>query len=312
MRKWYTALVAIACAGVLSACNGAPTPSSGDAVLIGFEALPKALATLPRSATPDQGMVQATVAAQTPDISAATPTTTATPTPLRGVFMGDATVLPGTPIFQSGTRAPLVITQVSLATTRQANPGVGIGVPINPPLVGNPPPIIENPSGVCGVAPAAPFARAAADPNIRPRLGCPRSDAISITLVTQPFERGVMFWRDTREIYALTLQGRGAAANTFWKFPDGWTEGQPDRDPSLQPPENLFQPVRGFGAIWRANPAVRDGLGWAVAGEQPYNSLWQPFEGGVMFIGGDGAVYAVLVNDGASTAIGSHFGALPQ
>lgn len=57
---------------------------------------------------------------------------------------------------------------------------------------------------------------------------------------------------------------------------------------------------------------MRDGLGWAVAGEQPYNSLWQAFEGGVMFIGGDGAVYAVLVNDGAPTAIGSHFGALPQ
>jgi hypothetical protein len=80
----------------------------------------------------------------------------------------------------------------------------------------------------------------------------------------------------------------------------------------LQPPEPLTQPIRGFGAVWRANPAVREALGWAVTGEQPYNGLWQVFEGGVMLSGSDGAIYALALDSAAPTAIGAHFGALPQ
>jgi hypothetical protein len=295
--------IALVCCALLalSACQTS-APPSGDAVLLGFESLPKALATLPRTPTLDATAQQATQTARTPTPNV-TPSATATPTPVRGVFMGDPTVQFGTSLVRSGTRAPLIITLPSLATTRQAaNPSVGISAP----------PVAVNPSGDCATAVAAPFARAAADPGVRARLGCPRAEPISVTIVTQTFERGVMFWRDTREIYALALQARGAAANTVWKFPDGWTEGQPERDPSLQPPEPLMQPIRGFGAVWRANPAVREALGWAVTGEQPYNGLWQVFEGGVMLSGGDSAIYALALDSAAPTAIGAHFGALLQ
>ena len=302
--------IALVCCALLalSACQTS-APPSGDAVLLGFESLPKALATLPRTPTPDATAQQATQAARTltPNV---TPSATATPTPVRGVFMGEPTVQFGTPLVRSGTRAPLVITLPSLATTRQAaSPLIGVNVP---PSGISAPPVAVNPSGDCAIVVAAPFARAAADPSVRARLGCPRAEPISVTMVTQTFERGVMFWRDTREIYALALQARGAAANTVWKFPDGWTEGQPERDPSLQPPEPLTQPIRGFGAVWRANPAVREALGWAVTGEQPYNGLWQVFEGGVMLSGSDGAIYALALDSTAPTAIGAHFGALPQ
>ncbi len=302
--------VALVCCALLalSACQTS-APPSGDAALLGFEALPKALATLPRTPTLNAAALQATQAAHalTPSV---TPSATATPTPVRGVFMGDPTARFGTPLARSGTRAPLIITLPSLATTRQAaNPLVSVNVP---PSVISVPPVAVNVLSDCAIAVAAPFARAAADPIVRARLGCPRAEPISVTIVTQTFERGVMFWRDTREIYALALRARGAAADTVWKFPDGWTEGQPDRDPSLQPPEPLMQPVRGFGAVWRANPAVREALGWAVTGEQPYNGLWQVFEGGVMLSGGDGAIYALALDSAAPIAIGAHFGALPQ
>ncbi|MCS6872728.1 MAG: hypothetical protein NZ571_14875 [Anaerolineae bacterium] len=292
----------------LSACSVSAQPS-GDAVLLGVEALPKALATLPRTPTLEPALEQATRSAPTPTPNV-TPSATSTATPVRGVFMGEIVVQAGTPIVRSGTRAPLIITQPSLATTRQAaNPILGV----NPPPAGvSLPTVAVNPSGACAVPVAVPFARAASDPSVRARLGCPRSEAISVLIVTQPFERGVMFWRDTREIYVLALQARGAAANTVWKFPDGWTEGQPERDPNIQPPEPLLQPIRGFGAVWRANPAVREALGWAVAPEQPYSGLWQVFEGGAMLVSSDGTVYALGVDVNAPTAIGAHFGALPQ
>lgn len=293
---------------VASACSATAQPS-GDAILSDLGALPKALATVPHTPTLDPTLAQATREARTPTPNV-TPSATSTATPIRGAFMGDLFRTPVMPVAHGSLRTPLVITQPALATTRQAaNPIVGV----SPPIVGvNPPPVAVNPSGECAVAVAAPFARAASDPNVRGRLGCPRSEATSVLIVTQAFERGVMFWRDTREIYALALQARGAAANTVWKFPDGWTEGQPERDPNLQPPAPLLQPIRGFGAVWRANPAVREALGWALSEEQPYNGMWQVFEGGVMLIGGDGAVYALALNANAPTAIGAHFGSLPQ
>jgi hypothetical protein len=61
----------------------------------------------------------------------------------------------------------------------------------------------------------------------------------------------------------------------FEKYPDTWTESEPDRDPSIVPPAGLYQPIRGFGKLWRTNAAVRDRLGWATAPEQGFHTLWQ-------------------------------------
>jgi len=38
-------------------------------------------------------------------------------------------------------------------------------------------------------------------------------------------------------------------------------------------------------------------LGWATGPEQGYAGRWQPFEGGLLMMGPDGVVYAIL-NDG--------------
>jgi len=41
------------------------------------------------------------------------------------------------------------------------------------------------------------------------------------------------------------------------------------------PPVGLYQPVRGFGLVWREEPGVRDRLGWAVDREVGYPTAIQ-------------------------------------
>jgi hypothetical protein len=84
----------------------------------------------------------------------------------------------------------------------------------------------------------------------------------------QHFEKGVMFWLQTRdEIWALIAS---PTPNQFyWRaLPNQWREGMADSDPSLKPPANRYQPVRGFGYAWRigggSTAAQRPDLGWAT------------------------------------------------
>jgi len=58
-------------------------------------------------------------------------------------------------------------------------------------------------------------------------------------------------------------------------FSDWWDEGQPVSDPELTPPSGLYQPVRGFGLVWREQFRVRERLGWAVDREQGYETVIQ-------------------------------------
>jgi len=117
----------------------------------------------------------------------------------------------------------------------------------------------------------------------------------TVNVVFQPFERGVMIWReDTRQIYALYRDGA-------WDiFPDTWAEPQPESDPSLAPPEGRVQPVRGLGLVWRQQPDVRDQLGWGLRVEEGLAAPLQAFERGVLVRIGD-ITYALLAPDGSPT-----------
>jgi hypothetical protein len=46
-------------------------------------------------------------------------------------------------------------------------------------------------------------------------------------------------------------------------------------DPDIDPPPRLYQPVRGFGLLWREEPGVRERLGWAVDREEGYQTALQ-------------------------------------
>jgi hypothetical protein len=48
---------------------------------------------------------------------------------------------------------------------------------------------------------------------------------------------------------------------------DDWSPGMPEEDPNIVPPPGYYEPVRGFGEVWRKVPGARDRLGWATEDE---------------------------------------------
>lgn len=96
---------------------------------------------------------------------------------------------------------------------------------------------------------------------------CPAGPALEGLGAEQHFERGVMLWSEAEDrIYVLFDSG----VTRWTAFADAWEEGQPVSDPAISPPEGLYQPVRGFGLVWRNEPGLRERLGWAVDQEQGY------------------------------------------
>lgn len=90
----------------------------------------------------------------------------------------------------------------------------------------------------------------------------------------QPFERGTMVWLEADELIVVLNHDQSWRA-----FEDTWSEDQQENDPSLNPPAERFQPIRGFGKIWRENPDVRQQLGWALGPELGFESTLQDQEG---------------------------------
>jgi hypothetical protein len=108
----------------------------------------------------------------------------------------------------------------------------------------------------------------------------------------QPFEAGVMWWRkETLTIYVLFSDG------TWEGYQDLWTPDQPEHDPSIQPPSDRLQPIRGFGKLWREQPGVRDQLGWALQNEKGFLAPLQIFERGFAF-GAGNSVYIMTREPG--------------
>ncbi len=286
MRLQYRLLAAVLLAIGLAACRPAvPGPQSPTLFA------PRQLATVILSPTP----VRTLVVPPTPTIvpsatrTPVPPTSTPSPTPYVGVFLGDGS-------------APLILPTASLAAlveiTLQPPTPLG-GVPLPTYALPTMPGLSALPGGPCGAEVAAPFAAALSTrPEAVAVLGCPLGPAETIFMAYQPFEQGMMFWWSTGEIYALSLQPVSGVASPFWRVADQWQEGMPQDDPSMTVPAGLLQPIRGFGLAWRTNAQIRTALGWAVSNESGYTGTFQRFSGGAVFTAQDGGVY-ILAGDGA-------------
>ena len=102
---------------------------------------------------------------------------------------------------------------------------------------------------------------------------CPTGPALVSAAAEQHFQRGVMIWVEAED-RILVLFDDGNSPR--WKpYRDEWDAGEPVSDPELVPPPGLYQPVRGFGLLWRTEPSVRERLGWAVDQEMAYQTMVQ-------------------------------------
>jgi hypothetical protein len=118
---------------------------------------------------------------------------------------------------------------------------------------------------------------------------CPSGPARSSWAAEQSFEHGRMIWMEHGEYVYGDLWGSGDYAgtgvifvlydNVTKTFVDTWTPAQEESDPSIVPPTGLYQPIRGFGKVWRDNPEVRENLGWALGPEEGYETRYQEVTG---------------------------------
>ena len=113
-------------------------------------------------------------------------------------------------------------------------------------------------------------------------LGFPTPVVAQVQGAEQVFEHGRMFWiRHLRQTWVMAA-GEDENSGDWFCYVDEFEEGDPETDPSLVPPEGLYQPKRGFGLVWREEPGVRDRLGWAVTPEFELLSDYTYIAGGQM------------------------------
>lgn len=127
---------------------------------------------------------------------------------------------------------------------------------------------------------AATEAAPTATPTITPTPDpFPETIVGSIYVAEQRFEGGWMFWlQPNSQIWVLTANEDGQ--NVWSVYDDTFVDGEAESDPQILPPEGRFQPIRGFGKLWRENPEVRLATGWAMGAELGHTTRYEYHHGG--------------------------------
>jgi serine/threonine-protein kinase len=220
----------------------------------------------------------------------ASPTPTFTPT----ILLPSPTVMPSLTNTPTQTPSPTLIPLTLPTPTMTASP---TSSPV-PTLVPAPPPT-DTPTPLpsptpCPQPAASEFTELLANESLRQQLGCSRAEAGNTPSAWQPFERGAMLWQaNTNLIYIL------GSDNRWRSIGDKWREGDLDFDPNLAAPAGLYQPVRGFGLVWREQSGVREELGWATREEHGFMALLQEFAGGLIWQDAEGNRFFILFTDGS-------------
>ena len=125
---------------------------------------------------------------------------------------------------------------------------------------------------------------------------CPAAPALGSFAADQWFESGLMIWiEEEDQIYVLFDDGNSPG---WSRYADLWDPGMPENDPLVAAPDGLYQPVRGFGALWREVSSVRDRLGWAIVEEAGFDTFLQRTSyaryNETYLMGPDGDIYRLL------------------
>jgi anti-sigma factor RsiW len=124
------------------------------------------------------------------------------------------------------------------------------------------------------------------------QLGASVGPEREVMLSEQAFQGGEMLYQaDTDTICALVR------SNGRWlSFPNTWRPGEVLAPAGPRPP-GTFEPLRGFGKVWRDQPSVKLQLGWPVYEDRSANGTVQAFEHGALVRTADAVAYA-LFDDG--------------
>ena len=92
--------------------------------------------------------------------------------------------------------------------------------------------------------------------------------------VYERFEHGLMVWVESSDMIYIFFNNREPWP-PYTIHPDPWGPGKTESDPSINPPAGMYQPVRGFGMLWRNDgdfefDNFRERLGWATEMEKTF------------------------------------------
>ena len=123
---------------------------------------------------------------------------------------------------------------------------------------------------------------------------CPRDEPLHSYAAVQRFEHGFMIWLAAQDTYYilydrfLTPAGGRSISATLKSLQilhdplDLKPGASPDNRVAERPPDGRFEPVSGFGLVWRGEVAsvsdsadIRPRLGWAVAPEYGFDTVYQ-------------------------------------
>ncbi len=260
MKRWLLLLILL----VLAACSPTPTPQVVD--LPTLADLPTLTPT--RTATPTLTATASLTPTHTltPTI---TPTATATVTPSTTITDTPTSTPTTTPSPTVERGALFFLAEIAARTTvlpQELQPQIPT------PVVNDPPLAAVN----CPVLPPGGFGTLFfSTPALASQIGCPLGTTTTTSSAEQAYEHGSMIWA-SGPIFVLYADGR------YQRFDDTFVAGVDPESGGEVPPAGLIEPVRGFGKVWRTNPDVRGGLGWALAAEAAGNVTMQRFERGWM------------------------------
>lgn len=115
----------------------------------------------------------------------------------------------------------------------------------------------------------------------------PRPNSFNLIVAEQVFEGGRMFYlQPVDRIWVLINDPDTRDSGTWVVYENGWTEGMPEQDPNIRPPDGYVQPKRGFGFVWRSNEELQAQLGFALDPEIGFESHYTFTQGEIKVVNG--------------------------